>query len=310
MAVPTSTNRRDFLEILVGGAAGLSLAPSAFGQTPIAASKLADNFFLITGAGSNVLLVTGPDSSLMVDGGSKEHSADLLKVVAGESKMPVKILFNTHWHWDHTGLNEALGQAGAKIIAHEFTKQWLGTEIDSGWEKKTYEPLPKEALPTDTFYGTPKKTMMFGQEPIEYSMMPQAHTDGDIYVYFSRANVLMAGDVVSGWRYPVLDYTTDGWINGMLSGQKTLLGLANADTKIIPGTGPVQTKADLQAQNEALTTMRDILLKLMKSGNGPKEMIAAKPLKEFDQKWGNPDQFIFNAYKGLWGHVRELGGIV
>jgi glyoxylase-like metal-dependent hydrolase (beta-lactamase superfamily II) len=296
--------------MLAGGAAGLSLPPSAFGQSPIAATKLTDNFFEITGAGSNVLLVSGPDGVLMVDGGSQERSAELLKVVSAQSKGTVRVLFNTHWHRDHTGSNEALGKAGAKIIAHEFTRQWLSTEIDSGWEKKTYEPLPKEALPNQTFYGSATQKMMFGQEPIEYALMPQAHTDGDIYVYFSKANILMAGDVVSGWRYPVLDYTTGGWINGMLNAQKSLLKMTNAETRIIPGTGPIQTRADLQAQNDTLTTLRDRLLKLMKSGYGPKEMIAAKPTQEFDEKWGNPEQFIFNAYKGLWGHVRELGGIV
>jgi glyoxylase-like metal-dependent hydrolase (beta-lactamase superfamily II) len=306
LAVLTPTNRREFL----GALAGLSLAPSAFGQTSLAATKIAENFVEITGAGSNVLVVTAPDGVLMVDGGSKERSADLLKLVAEQSKMPVRVLFNTHWHRDHTGSNEALGKAGAKIVAHEFTKQWLGTEIDSWWEKKTYEPLPKEALPNATFYGSALQKMTFGQEPIEYALMPQAHTDGDIYVYFPKSNVLMAGDVVSGYRYPVLDYTTGGWINGMLNAQKTLLTVTNAETKIIPGTGPIQTHADLQAQNETLTTIRDRLMKLLKSGNGPKEMIAAKPTQEFDENWGNPDQFIFNAYKGLWGHVRELGGIV
>lgn len=288
----------------------MSLAPSAFGQNPITATKLTENFVEITGAGSNVLLVIGPDNLLMVDGGLKERSAELLKVVAEQSKLPVRVLFNTHWHWNHIGSNEALGKAGAKIVAHEFTRQWLNTEIDSGWEKRTYEPLPKEALPNETFYGPAKQTMMFSQEPLEYALMPQAHTDGDIYVYFPKANILMAGDVVSGWSYPVLDYTTGGWINGMLNAQKTLLAMTNAETRIIPGTGPIQTHADLQAQTETLTTIRDRLVKLMKTGNGPKEMIAAKPTQEFDERWGNPEQFIFNAYKGLWGHVRELGGIV
>jgi cyclase len=313
LAVHDPTNRREFLGLLTGGAlVGLSLAPVVFGQTApaITATKLTDNFIHITGVGSNVLLVIGPDSLLMVDGGLKERSADLMKVVAAQSKLPVRTLFNTHWHWDHTGSNETLGKAGAKIIAHEYTRQWLSTEIDSMWEKRTYEPLPKEALPNQTFYSFAKQKMSFGQEPIEYMLMPQAHTDGDIYVFFPKANILMAGDVVSGWSYPVLDYTTGGWINGMLAGQKTLLGMINAETRIIPGTGPIQTQQDLQAQNDTLTTLRDRLLKLMKSGNGPKESIAAKPTAEFDAKWGDPEQFIFNAYKGLWGHVRELGGIV
>jgi len=278
-------------------------------STPLAATKLTDNFIQISGAGSNVLAVIGSDGVLMVDGGLKERSAELLKLVAEQSgARPVQTLFNTHWHLEHTGSNEALGKAGAKIIASENTKLWLGTEIDVGWQKKTYEPSPKAALPNQTFYNSGKMT--FGKEQVEYALMPQAHTDGDIYVFFPGPNILVAGDVVSVGSYPILDYTTGGWIGGMVNAQRTLLQLINMDTRILPGSGPVQTKADLQALNEMCNTLRDRLVKLMKQGMGPKEMIAAKPTKEFDEKWGDPELFIANAYRGLWGHVRELGGIV
>ena len=298
--------RRQFLGALAG-AAGASLCRAE--ATPLAATKLTDSIVQITGAGSNVLAVTGPDSVLMIDGGLKERSDELLKFVSQQSGgRPVQTLFNTHWHPEHTGSNETLGKAGAKIVASENTKLWLSTEIDFGWQKKTFEPVPKAALPTQTFYTSAKMT--FGKEPMEYALMPQAHTDGDIYIFFPASNILVAGDVVSVGSYPILDYTTGGWIGGMVNAQKTLLQLGDADTRIIPGSGPVQTKADLQALNEMCNTLRDRFLKLMKQGMGPKQMIAAKPTKEYDEKWGDPELFIANAYMGLWGHVRELGGIV
>jgi cyclase len=300
-------DRRRFLGTLIG-AAGASLCRAQ--SPPLAATKLADSVIQITGAGSNVLALMGADGVLMVDGGTPEHSAELLKLVTSQAGgKPVKVLFNTHWHPSHTGSNEALGRAGAKIVAHAYTKQWLGTEIDWGqWQKPTWEPLPAVALPNETFYTSGK--MSFGGQSIEYAHLPQAHTDGDIYVFFRDSNILMAGDVVSVGSYPVLDYTTGGWIGGMVNAQKTLLQVVNADTRIIPGSGPVQTKADLQALNDMCNTLRDRLVKLMKMGMGPKEMIAAKPTKEYDEKWGDPELFIANAYRGLWGHVRELGGIV
>ncbi len=302
----SNLDRRHFLGALAG-AAGASLCRAE--AAPLAAAKITDSFIQITGAGSNVLAVIGADGVLMVDGGLKERSAELLKLVAEQSGgRPVQTLFNTHWHVDHTGSNEALGKAGAKIIASENTKLWLGTEIDVGWQKKTYEPSPKAALPNQTFYTSGKTT--FGKEQVEYAVMPQAHTDGDIYVFFPGSNILVAGDVVSVGSYPILDYSTGGWIGGMVNAQRTLLQLTNMDTRIIPGSGPVQTKADLQALNDMCSTLRDRFLKLMKQGMGPKEMIAAKPTKEFDEKWGDPELFIANAYRGLWGHVRELGGIV
>jgi cyclase len=299
----TTPNRRDFLGALL---AATALAPKAFSQaSALTATKLADNFTLIAGPGCNLLALTTPDGTALVDNGDSAHTADLLKLL---SAAPVKLAFNTHWHWDHTGSNESLRKSGAKLIAHENTKLWLGAEIDCTWQNRTYQPRPPEALPTETFYTSAKTT--FGGQPIAYSVMPQAHTDGDIYVHFPAANILMTGDVVSSGTYPVLDFTTGGWITGMVNAQAALLKLANKDTKIVPGTGPLLTLADLQFQYETLGTIRDRLLKLLKSGVTPKEMIAAQPTKEWDDKWGSPDQFISNAYRGLWGHVRELGGIV
>jgi glyoxylase-like metal-dependent hydrolase (beta-lactamase superfamily II) len=299
------------LRSLAGGAAGTALTRLAFSANgPLDVKKLADNFLLISGAPGNVLAVLGPEGVLLVNGGSAERSPELLKLVAEKSGgKPVQFLFNTCWHPQHTGSNEALGKTGAKIVAHENTKLWLGTEIDCRWQKTTYEPHPKAALPNQTFYTGVQK-MSFGKEPVEYGYMPQAHTDGDIYVYFPGPNILATGDVVSEGSYPIVDYTTGGWLGGLIEGQKTLLKVTNDSTRIVPGNGPVMTRADLDAENQMLATVKDRLVKLMKQGLKPSEMIAAAPTKEFDSKWGNPDLFIELAYRGLWGHVRELGGIV
>jgi glyoxylase-like metal-dependent hydrolase (beta-lactamase superfamily II) len=140
--------------------------------------------------------------------------------------------------------------------------------------------------------------------------MPQAHTDGDIYVFFPAQNFLVTGDVVSSGEYPVLDYVTGGWLGGLQNGLKDLLKVGNENTRVIPGTGPVLSRADIQAEADMANTMRDRLVKLMRQGMGPSDMIAAEPTKDYDAKWGKPELFIRNAYRGMWGHVRELGNIV
>jgi len=312
------SNRRSFFRIFGAAATGITVAQKALiksaqaetASAPLAVAKLTDTFLVITGAGANVLAVLGSDGVLMVDGGAPERSPELLKLVAEKSGgKPVQVLFNTCWDTDHTGSNETLGKAGVKIIAHENTKLWLGAEFDCRWRKRTFEPHPKAALPNQTFYTGPKK-MTFGTEPVEYSYLMQAHTDGDIYVYFPGPNILMAGGMVAGGSYPMPDYTTGGWIGGLVDAQKALLKVTNADTRIVPGSGPIITQADLQAESDMLATTKDKLVKLIRMGYGPKEMIAAKPTEEFDARYGNPEQFIANAYMGMWGHVRELGGIV
>jgi cyclase len=309
-------DRRVFLKTVVGGAAGLSLSslvpPAAFARektTPITTTSLSDNLTLISGAGGNVVALTGRDGVLLVDGGEAERSGELIKTVSKLSdKRPIQTVFNTHWHWDHTGSNERLSKAGAKIIAHEYTKLWLGADFYVDWQDRQYKPRPAAALPTQTFYKNGE--LMFGDEKVEYGHLFQAHTDGDIYVYFRDQNVLVAGDVVSVGSYPILDYSTGGWLGGIVEATKRLLEITNDSTKIIPGRGPVQTRADLQAEAEMLATMKDRLIGLMKKGIGTDDLLANPPTKEFDAKWGDPSLFLTNAFRGLWGHVRELGGIV
>jgi len=311
-------NRRDFLGIL---AAAASLWPSAtaFGQqraatarqpqSPITATRLGEHVIQLTGAGGNVVVVTGPEGLLLVNGGLRERSDDLLKAVAEHGgSHRVQTLFNTDWHPAHTGSNETLGKAGATIVAHENTKQYLGAEFYVDWQNRTYKPLPPHALPNRSFYTS--GTMTFGTERIEYGHLGQAHTDGAIYVVLPGSNVLIAGDALAVGRYPIADYTTGGWLGGLIAANKTLLGMANADTRVVPGVGPLQTRADLQAQLDMLAAIMERFPKLMKQGMGPEDIIAAAPTREFDAKWGNPDLFVTTAYRGMWLHVRELGGIV
>ena len=305
------SDRRSFLKAAVVGAAGVSLSLRAFARSePISTVALADNVVQITGAGGNVVALTGSDGVLLVDSGLEERSRDLVGAV---SRLPggqhVHTLINTHWHWDHTGGNERLGKDKAKIIAHENTKLWLGADFYCDWQNnKHYTPRPQAAWPTETFYTSGKLTA--DGEEVVYGYLPRAHTDGDVYVFFQKANVLVAGGLVSVGSYPVLDYTTGGWIGGMADASKALLAVANKDTRIVPGVGPAQTYADLQAQTDMLATMKDRLIDLMRKGIGTDDLATDPPTKEFNARWGDPHQFLANAYRGMWGHVRELGKIV
>lgn len=295
--------RREFLRTLSAGAAALSLSHKGFAESTPAATKLTDKITLIAGAGNNIVCLAGDGGCLLADCGDAAHAQDVLKLTG-----PVKTVFNTHWHTESTGGNDAMAKSGAKLVSHVDTKLWMTQEIIHDWEKKTFPPRAKEALPAETFYTTGK--LAFGGEPVEYGFMPAAHTDGDIYVHFTKSNILIAGDAVQPGRLPVLDWPTDGWIGGMQDAHRTILRIADDSTKIIPGSGPVMTKADLQANLDTITKLRDTLVKLMKSGKGAADIINEKPMKDFPQLAGDPDAFIYTAYRGLWAHVRELGGIV
>jgi glyoxylase-like metal-dependent hydrolase (beta-lactamase superfamily II) len=311
-------SRRNLLQASLGGVAALSggalglgsLAPrAAFARAPKSAlrtTRLADNLLLIEGARGNVVAAQSSDAVLLVDGGVAERSSDLLQAVAAETgKRRITTLFNTHWHWDHTGSNEALAKSTTTIIAHENTKLWLGAEVLSKWENRTYAPRPASALPTQTFFYD-AKPLSFGTETVQYGLMPQAHTDGDIYVFFPSQNVLVAGDVVSGGGYPVVDYCTNGWSGGMINGLKSLIKLCDANTRIVPGSGPLRTRADLDAQLDLCFTVLQKISESYYKGHTWEELVASQPTKDFDSRWGNPERFLRNSYEGAWLHINEI----
>jgi len=281
--------------------AGLSLLRAQSASSAIATTQLGDNLFLLTGAGANVIARTGSDGVLLVDGGLAERANDLAQAVAAlPGAKPVRTLLNTHWHPEQTGSNLSLGRADATIIAHENTRLWLTTDITRPWETRTFKPLPKEGLPNKTFYD--KDALTVDGERIEYGYMLQAHTDGDIYVFFPKANVLAIGDVISGSGWPFIDWWTGGWINGIVSGLETLLKVANDQTKVVAGQGPVLTKADLETQHKMFGNISQRLRTFLFGGKNVDDVIAAQPTKEYNDRMGDPKDFLRLAFQSMWGH--------
>jgi cyclase len=303
--------RRDFLTSTLWTAAGLPLCYAALGPqramasdssaVAITATPLTENIALITGAGANVVAIKGPDGLTLVDGGLEKHSKELVKTaLKATGTRRVTTLFNTHWHPEQTGSNQHLGNDGAKIIAHTNTKLWLTRKITVAWRPDTYGPFPAKALPNETFYTTAE--LKIGDEPVEYGYMAQAHTDGDIYVFLRKANVLIGGGVVSADRWPVLDYQTGGWIGGLVAGLDALIKLTDDKTRIVPADGPILTRADLQAQRANYFTIYDRLVKCLTKGLGPADALATEPAKDINPAWGDSTAFVTMAFKSLWGH--------
>ena len=237
---------------------------------------------------------------LLVDGGSAAASDALMKAVTAlPGGGPVHTIFNTHWHPEQTGSNEVLGKAGTTIIAQENTKLWLTTDVTWSWNGKLFKRLPKIAQPNKTFYTT--GTLESG---IQYGHIPDAaHTDGDLYVYFPQQNVLAVGDVVSGQGWPVVDWQTGGWIGGIVGGLQRLQTIANADTRIVPGRGPVLSLADIKKQTEMYGEIYNRLSQMLNKGRGPSEAVEARPTKEFDAQMGNGDEFVRRSFESLWAYL-------
>ena len=298
------TDRRQFVMALVGGAAGLTLTWPAFGQgrgpAPLTATKLTDRFSVIGGAGGNVGVIIGPDGVLMIDGGTANRAGDVAKAVVEISPRMVQLLFNTHYHFDHTGSNELLGMARVRILAHQNVKTRLATTFENPAMGRRMDALTAAGQPTETF--TTGGKLAFGADSVEYTHVPRAHTDGDAVVFVSNANILHTGDLLWIGRYPVVDYTVGGSLAGMAAALGQLDKIGDAATRIVPGHGPASvTKADMRQTRDIWLTINQRLEDFAKQGRTIEEVVAAAPTKDFDEKIGSamPGGFLRQAYGGV-----------
>jgi cyclase len=285
-------NRRDLLKSSLAGALGLWAWPRLFAQ-----GRLAEKISVMNAGGANVVALSTDHGLVLVDSGAPKSIEPMIDA-------PRATIFNTHYHLDQTGNNEFFGTLGAKIIAHERTRQWMSTDYWVPAEDRYEKARPKAAWPTEVFETT--GSMKAGAEQIDYGYLPLAHTNGDIYVYFKTSNVLAVGDVASPLRDPALDYFTGAWIGGRLDAMDQLLKLANEETKIVPAYGPVMTRTEFKAERDMMDELRSRLFKQVREGEGPQEMLDAGLLKGLSRTWKDPNKFAYDAAKGLWAHHDKI----
>ena len=297
--------RRAFIESGVLSAGALALPRLALAQTasdPPATETLRAGLTLIRGP-ANGLIYKGADGAILIDVPAPDFAT------AGQLYGTDPQLINTNWRPEHTAANDALGRAGIEIIAHENTKLWMGNDFTVRWESRRYRPRAPEALPNSTFYTS--KTIAAAGETIEIGHVPQAHTDGDVYVHFRDANVIFAGDLLAVRAYPILDYSTGGWIRGMIEATEHLLSIVGDDTLIVPAVGNPAGRQALEAQLALCRATDEAVGTAYTTARSLDELLATDPLADWRQERGDPSQFIELAYRGMWGHIRQLGlGIV
>lgn len=301
-------NRRLLLKGLA--AAPLAALPWRVGAAErLARHRVTDRLTLLEGAGGNVVIFKGNQSLTLVDSGLAEAVPALLaEVDALGGGLPLETLINTHWHADHSGGNEAVHARGATILAHENTKLWLGADFFVEWRQQAHKPRPAEALPDLTFYTS--GAVDIGGETAEYLHYGQAHTDGDLAVYFRESNVLVCGGLLSNRRYPICDIASGGWIGGLLQANAAMLEKVNDTTVLIADRGAPLAKADLQAQHDMLADLYEKMKVMARDGFHAQDMLDAKVTAAYDERWGDPAEFVDETYRGMWAHTYDMGGFI
>jgi glyoxylase-like metal-dependent hydrolase (beta-lactamase superfamily II) len=256
---------------------------------------------MMTGAGGNMALFVGDEKALLIDDQYGPLSDKIKAKVKEITDLPIHYLINTHWHGDHTGGNANFANDGAQIIAHKNVRERLSTDQFMKAFSRKVDAKSPDYWPVITF-GKDINLHM-GDEDIWAFHIDNAHTDGDAIVYFVQSNVMHMGDTYFAKRYPFIDLSSGGSIDGAIAGLEDVRDLANDDTRIIPGHGELSDKAELAEYIEVLKDVRDKVAGMIEAGLSFEEIQAANPSAEYDETWGtgfiNPESFVNTIYTDL-----------
>jgi glyoxylase-like metal-dependent hydrolase (beta-lactamase superfamily II) len=295
--------------VLRGVASGLAAA--AFGGAlssraadRLSATSLAPGLTLLGGAGANILVLATDAGKVVVDGGAAAQAKAVQQTLDELPGGRVAALFDTHWHLDQVGANEALGGAGATIYAHAKTRQRLTAGYYLPTEDRYQPPLAPAGRPTKAFHT--EATAVVGETKIDYGYLLEAHTDGDIYVFFPDLNVVAVGDVVSPQRDPEFDWFGGGWLGGRLDSLKQLLALGDKDTRFVPSVGPPVGRAQVQVELDMHSKLFDRMVEHVRLGETAADMLKAGVLDGLGRSFENPAKLLYDVHKGFWAHHNTL----
>ncbi|MDP2956032.1 MAG: MBL fold metallo-hydrolase [Longimicrobiales bacterium] len=297
--------------LAVLAALGAAVLPSPassqdFAAVQIGTQALGHGVYMLTGQGGNIGVSVGPDGVFVIDDQYAPLTEKILAAIRVITPDPVRFVFNTHWHGDHTGGNENLGKAGALLVAHENVRARLTVEQvleRIGRPASTTPPAPEGAWPVLTF--TEEVTFHLNGDDVHAVHVENAHTDGDAIVHFRRANVVHMGDAFVRDRFPFIDTATGGTLDGVIAAAGTALAVMDADTKVIPGHGALSTREDLRTYRDALKAMRDRIAGMIEQRQGLDAIQATRPIRDWAERWKQDEagerNFVETIYRTLGG---------
>lgn len=275
-----------FSSLIVNNSWGKPQNTNEFAITVI---PLSNELFMYSGKGGNIAAYVGNDELILVDSQVQKSINKILSLLNNKTiNKPTKYVINTHWHYDHTEGNEILVKNGFTILAHENVRERLNKQQFVDFLNRSFSPLPIIALPTTTYNKT--VTLYFDHERIDIHHMPSAHTDGDSVIHFNKNNVIHTGDIFVNTRYPFIDKSSGGSIDGIIKAVEKIITIADNKTKIIPGHGPVAYREQLQDYLSMLKDIRQNVYEIIKAGATLNEIFQSNITLKYDYVYS--DKFI------------------
>ncbi len=260
-----------------------------------------EQIYMIAGEGGNIGFFTGEDGTFLIDDQFAPLTEKIIEAIKSVGGSYPKFLINTHYHGDHTGGNEKLGQGGTLIFSHDNVRERLSTGSFIEAFNNKLAGTSREGLPVVTF--STDISFHLNGDSVHAIHVAHAHTDGDSFIYFKTANVIHAGDFFFNGFYPFIDVNHGGSLRGMIKAVDKVLSLADDKTKIIAGHGPLGDKKQLVEYRQMLETAYERLRKLKAEGKTAQEAVAAKPLADLEATWGDGlfkgDKWIELIYSGV-----------
>jgi glyoxylase-like metal-dependent hydrolase (beta-lactamase superfamily II) len=265
-------------------------------------TKLSNNTYMLKGSGGNIIVSVGQDGVFMVDDQFAPLTEKIKEAISNITDQSVKFVINTHWHSDHTGGNENFGELGAVIISHDNVRERLSTEQFSAFFNRTIAPLPEKGLPIITF--SDNMTIFQNGDEIRIIHVDNGHTDGDSIVYFTKNNVIHVGDDFNDKTYPLIDISSGGSIDGLISSLQTISSLIDDETKVISGHSDISNKTKVNALITMLKDVRQNVSQLIQNGDSLEEIITSQPTSKYDEIYYDhsrlkPGDFVTMVYQSL-----------
>jgi len=303
LACPLAVTALAVSTIVFGGAANAQGID--FSKVEIKTVDLGRNTYRLEGQGGNITVAVGTDGIIMVDGQFAPLHDKIKAAIAAISPLPIKYLVNTHFHGDHTGGNAGFQNEGVTVVAQDNVRVRLAAGTMNGLTDIKTPPVAPEALPKQTYIGG-SMTLQVGGRTAVLTHVNNAHTDGDTWVYFPDANVLCTGDTMNNTkRYQTIDFANGGDIRGAIRATEAFLALANENTRVMTGHGPLAKKSDIAEYNAMLKIVRERVEKSVKEGKTEAEVVASRPLSDLDAKWAANDEAAVNFLKMVYNSFKR-----